>query len=222
MSKHLFAFTLDSGLQQTIDTLLANHAAGQYADSSTSVKLAVGTTDAIIKALALDVIEILKSSGESAGVMDMLAKLLKSTMGGLIKGIMGTLDKGEQDKLAAYLGRRRLAVSGNTRFGFPMPEAIGARFEAVIGQITSGQITPATRPELTQLMNQFVDLCMSNFYDEFTGSLDLGFVKRKLVDVGRGTITKGSQSAMNKLFVDMSDADLQKVTAHYASMFITA
>ena len=222
MSAYFFSFPLQASLQQTIDNMLADHARGQYADSSTSVQLAIGTNDGIIQALALDVVEILKNGGESAGILDVLAKLLKTTMHGLIKGIMGKLEKGEQDKLAGYLSRRRVVVAGQTRFGFGMPEAAGARFEAIINRIGGGDTGPEARQELTALMGEFVDIAMVHFYDEFTGSLDLGFVKRKLVDVGRSTLVKGSHSATSKLFVKMTDEDLKRVTAHYGLMFVKA
>lgn len=218
---HYFAFPLDNSLQATIDGLLADHAQGKYAAPAVSTQLAIGTTDGVIKALALDIIEILKSGGDGAGILGVLASLLKTTMHGLIKGIMGKVDQGEQDKLAAYLGRRRVNVNGESRFGFVMPEADGARFEGLLGRIAGGELANA-RPELTRVMTDFIELATKNFYDEFTGSLDLGMIKRKLVDVGRGTIVKGSQGAVSKLFASMGDDDLKKVAAHYATMFVKA
>lgn len=221
MSAYFFSFPLDAKLQDTLDKLLADHARGQYADSSVSTQLAIGTTDGVVKAMALDVIDILKSGGEGVGVLEVLAKLLKSTMHGLIKVIMGKLDNSEQDKLAGYLSRRRVVINGATRFGFSMPEAIGARFDELLNRIARGELTNA-RQELTATMTDFIELATSNFYDDFTNSLDLGFVKRKLVDGGRGTVIKGSQSATSKLFAGLSDSDLQKVAAHYATMFVKA
>lgn len=221
MSAYFFSFPLDAKLQETLDKLLADHARGQYADSSVSTQLAVGTTDGVIKAMALDVIDILKSGGEGAGILGVLASLLKSTMHGLIKVIMGKLDNSEQDKLAGYLARRRVVIAGVPRFGFSMPEAIGERFDVLLNRIARGELGNA-RQELTAAMSDFIELAMVNFYDDFTNSLDLGFVKRKLVDGGRGTLAKGSLSATSKLFAGLSDSDLQKVAAHYATMFVKA
>ena len=221
MTTQFFAFPLEKPLQDTIDGLLSDHAQGKYADPSVSTHLAIGTTDGVIKALALDVIDILKSNGEGAGILGVLASLLKGTMHMLIKQIMGKVDRSEQDKLAGYMGRRRVSVNGESRFGFVMPEAAGARFEALLARIAAGDLAN-TRQELTSVMVDFVELATQNFYDEFTGSLDLGMIKRKLVDVGRSTIIKGSHSAVGKLFVSMSDEDLKKVAAHYASMFVKA
>lgn len=221
MPAYFFSFPLDAQLQQTLDDMIANHAKGQYADPSVSTTLAIGTTDGVVKALALDVIEILKSGGEGAGILGILANLLKSTMHMLIRQIMGKVSNAEQDKLVGYLSRRRVVVNGVARFGFSLPEAVGTRFDDLLKRIAAGQLDNA-RPELTKLMGEFVDLAVGNFYDDFTNSLDLGFVKRKLVDVGRGTVSKGSHSATGKLFQSMSDADLQKVAAHYATMFVKA
>ncbi len=218
---HYFSFPLDNSLQATIDNLLVEHTQGKYVAPAVSTQMAIGTTDGVIKALALDVIDILKSGGEGAGILGVLASLLKGTMHMLIKQIMGKVDQGEQDKLAGYLGRRRVVVNGETRFGFVMPDAVGARFEELLGRIAAGKLDN-TRQELTAAMTDFIEIAVKNFYDEFTDSLDLGMIKRKMVDVGRGTIIKGSQSATGKLFAGMHDEDLQKVAGLYAKMFVKA
>ena len=221
MSAYFFSFPLDANLQQTLDDLITNNAKGQYADPSVTVTLATGTTDGVIKALALDVIDILKRNGEGAGILGMLASLMKSTMHTLIMQIMGKVSNSEQDKLAGYLGRRRVSVNGVTRFGFGMPDAIGARFEGVLARIAAGDMANS-REDLTAAMYDFIEIATVNFYDEFTSSLELGFVKQKMVSIGRGAIVKGSHSAVGKLFVGMSDDDFKRVCAHYSSMFVKA
>jgi len=216
---YIFAFPLAADLQTKIDNMLSGHAKGEYVDAKVSTDLAIGTTDGVTKALALDVIDILKSNGEGAGLLGVLANLLKSTMHVLIRQIMGKVDHSEQDKLANYLKNRRIEVDGSPRFGFVMPEALGGRFDELLTRIAAGNMDNA-RPDITKAMQDFVMVAVASFYDEFTGCIDLGFVKRKMVDMGRGTIIKGSQSTVNKLFATMSDDDLQKVTAHYATMFV--
>jgi len=99
---YVFAFPLAADLQTKIDNMLSGHAKGEYVDAKVSTDLAIGTTDGVTKALALDVIEILKSNGEGAGLLGILANLLKSTMHVLIRQIMGKVDHSEQDKLAGY------------------------------------------------------------------------------------------------------------------------
>ncbi|REH36819.1 hypothetical protein DFR26_1957 [Paraperlucidibaca baekdonensis] len=218
MSQYIFGFPLEASLQSTIDELIANQANGQYADSATSIRLSIGTTDAVVKAMALDVIDILKAGGEGGGVLNVLANLLKSTMHVLIKQIMGKVSNAEQDKLAAYLKSRRQVVDGVTKFGFVMTPALGKRFEDILARIANGQLD-GTRQDLTAAMSDFVESATSAFYDDFTNSLELGFVKKKMVSVGRSTIIKGSNSATSKLFMSMSDTDLQAVSAHYGRMF---
>lgn len=221
MTAYFFSFPLHAPLQQTLDDLLAKHARGQYVAPEVSTELALGTTDGIIQAMALDVIDILKAGGESAGILDVLARLLKGTMHVLIRQIMGKVTQPEQDKLAGYLSRRRIVINSVARFGFSLPEAVGARFDNLLQRITAGHLENA-RPELTALMSEFVELAVGHFYDDFINSLDLGFVKRKLTEVGRTTVSKGSLTAVHKLFQSMTDADLQKVAAHYATMFVKA
>lgn len=214
-----FSFPLNASLQQSIDKQIVDARQGNFAPPAVATHLAIGTTDGVIKALALDVIEILKTNGEGAGVLGVLSSLLKSTMHMLIKQIMGKVDNSEQTKLANYLDNRRIQVNGQSNFGFIMPDALGARFEVLLARI-AGDDFANTRPELTKLMTEFTEVAVSKFYDEFTGCLDLGFVKRKLVDVGRGTVVKGSNAAVNKLFATLSDGDLKNVAAHYSAMFV--
>lgn len=214
-----FSFPLDSALQQTIDKQIADTTRGSFSAPSVATQLAIGTTDGVIKALALDVIDILKTNGDGAGILGVLSSLLKSTMHMLIKQIMGKVDNSEQTKLAMYLNNRRIVVNGKAQFGFIMPDALGSRFEALLARIAADDFAD-TRGQLTKLMQEFTAQAVAKFYDEFTGCLDLGFIKRKLVDVGRSTVLAGSNSATSKLFVSMSDADLKNVAAHYGQMFV--
>lgn len=218
---HYFAFPLPSDLQAKIDDTLARHAKGEYVDSKVSTDMAIGTTDGVIKQLALDVIDILKSGGEGAGLLGVLANLLQSTMHMLIRQIMGKVSHGEQDRLAGYLSRRRIPLADGVRFGFSLPDALGERFQGLLARIAGGDLGNA-RNELTQAMTEFVSVAVANFYDDFTGCIEMGFVKKKMVDVGRGTIVKASNSTVAKLFASMSDDDLKRVSAHYATMFVKA
>ncbi|MEO6698305.1 MAG: hypothetical protein ABIR53_02305 [Paraperlucidibaca sp.] len=218
MSQYVFGFPLEASLQNTIDELIAKHAKGQYADSATAIKLSIGTTDGVVKAMALDVIDILKASGDGGGILSVLANLLKSTMHVLIKQIMGKVSDPEQDKLAGYLSRRRQVVDGVSKFGFIMPPALGQRFEDILARIAASNMAGA-REDLTAAMSDFVEASTSAFYDDFTNSLEVGFVKKKMVSIGRSTIIKGSNSAIAKLFMSMNDADLKSVSAHYGRMF---
>jgi hypothetical protein len=218
MSQYVFGFPLETALQSTIDELIANQAKGQYAESATAIKLSIGTTDGVIKAMALDVIDIIKASGDGGVILNMLANLLKSTMHMLIRQIMGKVSNAEQDKLAGYLRRRRHEVDGVIKFGFSMPPTLGKRFEEILARIAANNMINA-REDLTAAMSDFVEAATSAFYDDFTNSLDVGFVKKKMVSIGRTTMIKGSNSAIAKLFVSMKDAELKAVSAHYGRMF---
>ena len=59
---HYFSFPLDNSLQATIDNLLVEHTQGKYVAPAVSTQMAIGTTDGVIKALALDVIDIDRKS----------------------------------------------------------------------------------------------------------------------------------------------------------------
>ena len=216
---YYFAFPLDAALQSSIDEILAGQAVGRFPDPSTSVAVAIGTNDGIVKATAEDVIQILKHNGEGAGVLDVLAKLLKGTMHVLIRQIMGKVDHKEQERLAGYLRNRRIVINGETRFGFVMPAALGETLEGILENIDHGRMEHV-RAELTAAMLEFVDHAVKSFYEDFTQCLELGMIKRKMVDIGHGTVLKGSHSAVKKLFTTMSDDDLKRVAQHYRTMFV--
>lgn len=217
---YYFAFPLAASLQTKIDETLAGQAVGRFPDPSASVDIAIGTTDAIVKVTAEDVIQILKHNGEGAGILEMLAKLLKSTMHVLIRQIMGKVDHKEQERLAGFLRNRRIVISGETRFGFVMPTALGETLEGVLENIDHGRMEHV-RSELTTAMLEFVDHAVKNFYEDFTQCLELGMIKRKMVDIGHGTVLKGCHSAVRKLFASMSDDDLARVAQHYHTMFVS-
>lgn len=218
MSHYQFSFPLGADVQSQIDRVLTGQKQGTYPSASDVVSISLATNDAIIQALALDVIDILNANGDGGNILKVLAGLLKSTMHGLIRQLMGKLSHSELDKLAGYLQNRQVTVAGEKRFGFQMSEATGSRLLAVLDDIEA-QRFDGVRQRLTQEMGAFVDVAVVNFFDELTQSLDLGFVAKKLVAVGRATVVKGSHSATAKLFVSMKDDELVAVGRHYRQLF---
>lgn len=219
MTDYLFAIPLQADLARAVDDQLARHARGDAADTKSTVAVAIGTNDAITQALVLDIVDILRG-GEGAGLLGFLAGLLEKTMHGLIRLIMGSIDADEQRKLAGYLTSRRIMDGDQMRFGFALPAALGARFQAHLAQVSEGQLS-GVREALTRDMGEFVDLAISKFYDDFTSCMTVGFVKRKMIDTGRSTIQKAGHSTVQKLFTQMSDEELKKAVIHYGTLFIT-
>lgn len=218
MSTYQFSFPLTPSEQALIDRVLSDHQRGVYPTSDEVITISLASNDAIVKALALDVIEILHANGDGGNVLKVVSNLLKSTMHGLIRQLMHKLSRTEMDALVLYLRHRQIQVNGEERFGFDLPDALGASMMAIFADIDA-QRFDGVRERLTKDMLTFVDLAMVRFFDELMIALDLGFVMKKVVSVGRATVSKGSHSATSKLFMSMSDVELIAASQHYRTLF---
>ncbi len=216
---HYFGFALPEGQQEQLDALIEAHGQGVYSSQEEISRLAMLGVDGVVKALALDVIEILKHDQEGGSILDMVARLVTSTMHVLLRQLLGKVSSGEQDKLAAYMLRRRVDAPDGRRFGYAMPDTDGMRLQAAL-QRAMGPEVGSVRGELIEVMNLFIDLTTTYCYDEFTDCLELGFVKRKLVDVSRSTIQKAGHATVRKLLQRISDDQLRAVSQHYRHMLI--
>ncbi len=218
---YYFGFALPGDHQQQLDELIAAHAEGRYSAPEEIGRLALLGVDGVVKVLALDVIEILKGDQEGGSLLDIVARVVTSTMHVLLKQLLGKVSHAEQDQLAAYMLRRRLDAPQGRLFGYQMPDDDGQRLQAVLQQAaTQDAAGDKMREALVSAMNLFIDLTTQYCYDEFTACLDLGFVKRKLVDVSRSTIQKAGHTTVRKLLMRISDEQLRAVSQHYQHMLI--
>lgn len=218
---YYFGFALPGDHQQQLDELIAAHAEGRYSAPEEIGRLALLGVDGVVKVLALDVIEILKGDQEGGSLLDIVARVVTSTMHVLLKQLLGKVSHAEQDQLAAYMLRRRLDAPQGRLFGYQMPDDDGQRLQAVLQQAaTQDAAGDNMREALVSAMNLFIDLTTQYCYDEFTACLDLGFVKRKLVDVSRSTIQKAGHTTVRKLLMRISDEQLRAVSQHYQHMLI--
>lgn len=221
---YYFGFALPGDHQQQLDDLIAAHARGSYSPSEEISRLALLGVDGVVKVLALDVIDILKGDQEGGSLLDLVARLVTSTMHVLLRQLLGKVSHAEQDKLAAYMLRRRIDAPQGRLFGYGMPDDAGQRLHQVLQQAIAqdaGQNAGHVREELINAMNLFIDLTTQNCYDEFAACLELGFVKRKLVDVSRGTIQKAGHTTVRKLLTRINDEQIRAVSRHYQGMLLT-
>jgi len=218
---YYFAFPLAVDHQQQLDELIEAHSRGVYNTSEEISRLAILGVDGVIKVLALDVIEILKNDKEGGSILEFVAKLVTSTMHVLLRQLLGKVSHGEQDKLSAYMLRRRVDAPVGRLFGFQMPDAAGQRLQAALQLASEGAVSKDSRDELVQAMLLFIDLTTEYCYDEFAACLDLGMIKRKLVDMSRGTIQKAGHSTVRKLFASLSDEQICAVSKHYDGMVLS-
>lgn len=217
---YYFGFALVDDHQQRLDDLLEAHGRGVYSSQEEISQLAIMGVDGVVKVLALDVIDILKGDQEGGSLLDVVARLVTSTMHVLLKQLLGKVTQAEQDKLAAYMLRRRVDAPRGRQFGYRMPDADGQRLHEVLSAAVA---TPesVSREALIEAMNLFIDLTTIYCYDEFTDCLALGFVKRKLVDVSRSTIRTAGHRTVRQLINRVGTAQLQDISRHYQHMLLS-
>lgn len=208
---------LDDATQGGIDELLRNLDSGTSApqhDLHTRVSLA--TADAILKNIVEDMMERF-GGGEGAGILHTLLGLLKGSTHVLIKQLLGKADNAEVAKMAVYLRDRRVVVNNDVRFGFQMPAEMAASFSRIFEAIRAGQ-GKENRAALNDLMQKFADLAVARYLDDFTAPMDLGFIKRKAAELGRGTINKGVHVALNKLIPSLGQKELEIFQDFFSGM----
>lgn len=212
-----FSIKLDDATQGGIDELLRNLDSGTSApqhDLHTRVSLA--TADAILKNIVEDMMERF-GGGEGAGILHTLLGLLKGSTHVLIKQLLGKADNAEVAKMAVYLRDRRVVVNNDVRFGFQIPAEMAASFSRIFEAIRAGQ-GKENRAALNDLMQKFADLAVARYLDDFTAPMDLGFIKRKAAELGRGTINKGVHVALNKLIPSLGQKELEIFQDFFSGM----
>ncbi|HEX6591277.1 MAG TPA: hypothetical protein VF050_04705 [Moraxellaceae bacterium] len=219
-----FAFIASDALRDGSLTLMENFEKGvREPQSAKFVQVSQLFTDEIVDALLLNIVRAAESNHSGAKVLESFAGLIKSTVHGLIRQVLGKMSNEELRPLAGYIKQRRLTLNqdGVQRdyICFPMEAGFQARFRAVLEQGARGE---KNTPELLACMEQFTGLAHEAFYDQSLQTIKLGFIGRKLADVGGAAIRKGSQSANKRLIPELQGQELKEFSEYFLGMLITA
>jgi hypothetical protein len=76
------------------------------------------------------------------------------------------------------------------------------------------------RAQLLSGMQAFGEASLVHFYDDFVNNMELGFIKRKAADLGRSTLGKGIQVAINKLIPQLRQKDMELFAKHYGTLLV--
>lgn len=219
-----FAFRASDALSAGSLSLMENFERGvQEPQGQKFVQVAQLFSDEIVDALLLNLVRSADSSASSARVLEGFASLVKSTVHGLIKQVLGKMSNDELRPLAGYIKQRRLTlpVDGQMQdyICFAMPADVHARFRAVLQQGVRGERNVA---EMQACMDIFTEMAHKAFYDDSLQSIKLGFIARKVVDVGGAAIRKAAQAANKRLIPELAGAELQQFSAYFLAMLIEA
>ncbi len=217
-----YAMTLSEQLRSDISTLLTNlDQPGSAPQHALHTQISIAMADEILENLLMSLINAMKHNGEGAGILGTLANLIKGTVHVLIRQLLGKHDNAEVSKMAQYLRDKSLLLNGESRFGFAMPEPLGQTMMDLLAKIDAGEGV-AHKADMTRAMLTFTDMAIDRFYDDFVAPMELGFIKRKAVDIGRSTIHKGAHAAIGKLFPQLGEAELRNFAEIYRQKFVQA
>lgn len=219
-----FAFPSSDALRDSSLTLLENFERGVKEPQSTLfIRVAQLFADEVVDMLLLNLVRGSESSHSSAGVIESFAGLIKTTVHGLVKQLLGKMDNDELRPLAAVINQRRLTLNRDgvekDYICFVMTPDFHARFRRVLEKGMKGE---QDSDELLACMESFSEQAHEAFYQDSIKPLKLGFVGRKLTEVGGAAMRKGAVSANRRLIPALKGQELIDFCTYFNGMLIEA
>jgi hypothetical protein len=187
------------------------------------IQLAQIFVDEVMDALLLNIVKGAEENHPSAKMLEQLASIVKSTVHGLIKQILGKMSNEEMQPLASYITDTRLTINHQGQVTdyvtFELPEDFFNRYQTVLQAGSEGQSINA---ELLACVEIFSELSHKAFYQEPVDRVKLGFVGRKLADVGGAALRKGSKSTIRSAIPKLHGVDLERVSAYLLTLLLRA
>ena len=182
------------------------------------IKVANDYTDKIIEVMVLGNSQMMDQESFSAKVLNNVATVIKATAHTLIKQVLHKMKNEEMAPLTQQIRARKLVINGMDCISFPVPDSLAASYRDAFEQIKQGNIQ--VREQLMHAMLEFSLLANHYFYTESTKPLKLGFVTRKVADLGGVTINKASQAAIKKLVPQLNIDELKEFVAYLEPFFV--
>lgn len=218
-----FAFRASEELSSSSLTLMEHFERGsKEPQSALFVHVAQLFADEIVDTMLLNLVRA-ESGSAHANKLEGFAGIIKSTVNSLIKQVLGKMSNDELRPLSGYIRERRktFTVNGETHdyIAFVMPVDFYGRMHAVLEKGARGQ---KDADELLACMEQFHEMALTAFYDESLAKIKLGFIGRKVAEVGGAAIRKGSQSVSKHTVPHLEGDELKRFSEYFLGMLITA
>lgn len=218
-----FAFRASDSLSRSSLALMENFERGvKEPQGPLFVEVAQLFSDEIVDTLLLNIVRASGPGSSQAGSLEQFAGLIKSTVHSLIKQVLGKMSNDELQSLSGYIRQRRVSIVRNGEeqvyIAFPTPADFHQRFRAVLEQGARGE---KNSEELLACMEQFHELAFSAFYDESLKQIKLGFIGRKVADLGGAAIRKGAQSTSRRTIPALGGEELKRFSNYFLDMLIT-
>jgi hypothetical protein len=213
-----YAIPCPSELRQNFDLLIAHFEQKvPQPQNELLIKVANDYTDKIIEVMVLGNSQMMDQESFSAKVLNNVATVIKATAHTLIKQVLHKMKNEEMAPLTQQIRARKLVINGMDCISFPVPDSLAASYRNAFEQIKQGN---QVREQLMHAMLEFSLLANHYFYTESIKPLKLGFVTRKVADLGGVTINKASQAAIKKLVPQLNIDELKEFVAYLEPFFV--
>jgi hypothetical protein len=214
-----YAIPCPQELRQNFDLLIAHFEQKvSQPQNDLLIKVANDYTDKIIEVMVLGNSQMMDQESFSAKVLNNVAVVIKATAHTLIKQVLHKMKNEEMAPLTQQIRARKLVINDMDCISFPVPDTLAASYRDAFEQIKQGNIQ--VREQLMHAMLEFSLLANHYFYTESIKPLKLGFVTRKITDLGGVTINRASQAAIKKLIPQLNIDELKEFVAYLEPFFV--
>ena len=214
-----YAIPCPQGLRENFAKLLVNFEQNsKEPQNQLLIQIANDYTDKIIEVMVLGNSHMMDQEAFAVKVLHNVASAIKTTAHTLIKQVLSKMKNEEMSPLASQIRARKLVINNQEYISFPVPNDLAQRYRQCFVQIKQGNI--AIQPQLLEAMLEFSTLANHYFYVESLKPLKLGFVTRKVADLGGITINKASHAAIKKLIPQLNLEELQGFVEYLEPLFI--
>ncbi len=214
-----YAIPCPQGLRQNFDLLVSNFEAQvKEPQNQLLIQVANEYTDKIIEVMVLGNSQMMDQESFSVKVLNNVASVIKATAHTLIKQVLHKMKNEEMAPLTQQIRARKLVIKQDEYISFPVPEELAQKYRHAFSQLKQGNIE--ARQALMNAMLEFSLLANHYFYTESIKPLKLGFMTRKVTDLGGVTINRASQAAIKKLIPQLNIEELQGFVDYLEPFFV--
>ncbi|HMY27414.1 MAG TPA: hypothetical protein PK474_09935 [Agitococcus sp.] len=214
-----YAIPCPQGLRENFAKLLVNFEQNsKEPQNQLLIQIANDYTDKIIEVMVLGNSHMMDQEAFAVKVLHNVASAIKTTAHTLIKQVLSKMKNEEMSPLASQIRARKLVINDQEYISFPVPEHLAQSYKYCFAQIKLGDVS--VKHKLMESMLEFSSLANHYFYVESIKPLKLGFVTRKIADLGGVTIDKASHAAIKKLVPQLNKEELQGFVEYLEPLFI--
>jgi len=214
-----YAIPCPQGLRENFAKLLSNFEQNnKEPQNQLLIQIANDYTDKIVEVMVLGNSHMMDQEAFAVKVLHNVASAIKTTAHTLIKQVLSKMKNEEMSPLASQIRARKLVIGEQEYISFPVPDHLAQSYKYCFARIKQGDIS--VKFKLMESMLEFSSLANHYFYVESIKPLKLGFVTRKIADLGGVTIDKASHAAIKKLVPQLSSEELQGFVDYLEPLFI--